>query len=239
MSCRLSVGATLALVLCTARAGYANADRECMDDAACVMQCEQAAAALRAPDSWSTSFSSSECLGMTPPEGGGSVVPLRGCACNLSDAAFVLLNPFDSGECLFWGRARQCLYQKNEFPGCDIASPNTSCDSVCAELESRIQSDEAASYDVAVQGALCRSYQCVCVLDIEGSCYVEGCLTNPHLSYDCSRDPQAVVDQACPVYGSEPGCGCRSSSSPGASRGAWVLAGIGLTVCRRWRRRRS
>jgi hypothetical protein len=191
---------SLATVLGCASHAPPGASVECSDDPGCSGKCATQAADLGATVSPPTTFVASECLGGEPPPRGASFWPARGCVCYGDESSFILLDPDVATGCMVWGRVGQCLYGTREFPGCNPEAATTSCAAVCDELQRRIQADEASSYEVTAQGAACLDGSCVCVLDMDGDCYVRGCLANPHMPYDCSRSARSIVDEACPAY---------------------------------------
>jgi hypothetical protein len=103
-----------------------------------------------------------------------------------------------------------CLYQRDEFPGCDPGVAD-SCASVCTAFRERAVSHYASTFDVQIRRARfvphpidpCRPGSCEFIFEIDNQCFASGAnslgCSQPLLarpSYDCSLLDERFLDDA-------------------------------------------
>ena len=200
--------------------GQATAPAECSGDADCGTRCASINASLGKPAAKLTAIHGGKCdaLGQATKDGTGSSV--LGCMCNLDPrgSSFIFLGKMGKeGGCIKYGRSRKCLYTESEFPGCDRTASETSCAGPCKVLQDRIRADETEAHQASVHGAKCDGMSCICVLKIEGACFVG----SGNKTYDCSLSASAIIEiwrEEQAEKGGANGCSC----SPVAGHGSVV-----------------
>lgn len=160
--------------------------QDCEEAEDCISTCEAIAASKREVAASSHRFSGSQCALVGSSEGDEAQA---GCACEVNESSAIILDP-GVGDCLWFGRAYACVYPREAFPGCDLAAPHASCQSTCADLEARLETDAKTRHDVSVHGAVCQAGMCQCVLRSAESCHVH----NEAKPYDCSRSAQEILE---------------------------------------------
>jgi hypothetical protein len=121
----------------------------------------------------------------------GNGVGAPACLCFTDPERFDLLSAQPT-SCLYFGRGDACLYAPEEFPGCDPEQPETSCSTICADLETRRQQEAQAELEGEVRSATCGCGVCDGVIRLEDRCYPMYGLS-PHRSYDCALDDAEIL----------------------------------------------
>lgn len=165
----------------------------CIGDADCASRCEAFADAVRRPVE-APRFERSRCelaALVNPGDDRADAEPAPSCLCIEGDteSSTLLLSPTGPDDCLVYGRDRSCVYHRRAFPGCDLDAPDTSCDSVCSEVQRRLDVDAIRAPRSQVRTAVCAETGCRCVLDINGTCYVDDWLD----AYDCELTNEEII----------------------------------------------
>jgi hypothetical protein len=125
------------------------------------------------------------------------------------------------GQQLGQGSERwMCLYQADEFPGCDPGVVD-SCAGVCADFRARAIAQAASTFDVQVRrarfvphaGGSCSSGWCQLIFEVGSQCFVDyqkNCKGGPPAlrgpGYDCSLSDEEILAQAgYPVVSADAG----------------------------------
>lgn len=136
-------------------------------------------------------FTSTRCAPASQQDAGTQAQ--ASCLCERGAAAIPLhgpgVQPTQPEGCLYFGRDFQCLYREEEFPGCDLASPETSCKAACDELLTRLRADTARALDATAHGGVCSGEECYCTVSLSGKCYVHPEVT----PYDCSLPAEDIL----------------------------------------------
>jgi hypothetical protein len=112
-------------------------------------------------------------------ERGIAVIPLHGLGGQ----------PSNLDGCLYYGKDFQCLYHVKDFLGCDLNTPETSCQAACDDLLGRLRDDTAQTLDATAHGGVCTKDACFCTVALSGMCYVHPELT----PYDCSLPAEDIL----------------------------------------------
>lgn len=137
--------------------------------------------------------------------------------------------------CSELSRAGDCLYCENEFPGCDIADPQ-SCDAVCADMAERQNRDHRKSYQVSTRLARCvvesNNNVCRVVTEIDGQCYAGRFGSWLPAPLDCGLPDAELLarssDRASAPCQERPAVSCaRAEDCPGGL----ACAGGACTIC--------
>jgi len=114
-----------------------------------------------------------------------------------SDDGSITIGPKGAG-CFRFGRAGDCLWDDDEFDGCDLDDAH-SCDEVCDELAKRVADDQSNLFtDAKLLSTACEplfSYdapECLSLFEINGHCYVNHSYQDGH-SYDCALGRKEIL----------------------------------------------
>ncbi len=114
------------------------------------------------------------------------------CECHRSDTnGTVEVAPSGTG-CVVTGRMGDCLYDSSEFSGCTVGDI-ASCESTCAELESRLRDDAGADLEYELRYAKCGRVYCQSVVRIADECYTGLTMGTPTGTYDCSLSDEEIL----------------------------------------------
>jgi hypothetical protein len=163
----------------------------------CRMGAELQLEDLANPGTNPITFGGAECTSYTSVTDTGSHTgPSCQCAVE-SDDGFIYVGPKGVG-CFRFGRAGNCLWDEDEFDGCDLDDAH-SCDDVCDDLAKRITDDQARVFtDAEVLSTACEplfSYdgpECLTVFQINGRCYVNYSYQDGQ-SYDCALGRKQIL----------------------------------------------
>jgi hypothetical protein len=170
----------------------------CVDDADCAKKVEDIVGGLRMPIQTGRHLIGSECFARGSADPAMFFSHPTACACyygtsdgdprSWASAVPLGLKP----ACNVEGRSLDCLSWCSDFVGCDPAD-KTSCDAPCAELATRIDQDNARTFDVQIRYAKCAAGggRCDAVFRIENRCYTHTSYTTR--TYDCSLTDAAIL----------------------------------------------
>jgi hypothetical protein len=119
-------------------------------------------------------------------------------------------------SCSEFSRGPGCLYCERDFPGCDIASPQ-SCDAVCADITARFDREAQQTYAVEARLTRCDpvSYSCQRVTQVDGECYA-GRFGDPlPAKLDCNASDETLIEHLGDP--AEPACAPRAEVACTAS----------------------
>jgi hypothetical protein len=118
-------------------------------------------------------------------------------------------------DCSEYSRGAGCLYCERDFPGCDIADPQ-SCDAVCADISARFDQEAHRTYAVEARLTRCdpESYHCQRVTQVDGACYA-GRLGALQARLDCSASDETLIEHLGDP--AEPPCAPRAEVACAAS----------------------
>lgn len=183
-----------ALLLCWSGCGSTTVARpstpQACDKAECQASCEAIVRNLNTPGDPAliAPFTSTRCVPAGQDAGSQAY-----CECERGIAAIPLHGsdvPSDNpAGCLYYGKGFQCLYSTEEFPGCDLKAPETSCQAVCDDLLARLRTDTARALDATAHGGVCSGEDCFCTVALSDKCYVSTDVT----AYDCSLSAEEIV----------------------------------------------
>ncbi len=164
---------------------------ECVEDAECAEALQSDLDRLSQPAPLDVAFSGSRCEPYNVILEAGTVSG-NACECLLPDGGSRNVGPVGVG-CYATGRGGDCLFGDEDFAGCAI-NDASSCQSVCAELETRMEADAARSFAVELVHAACtEDGSCQSVVSIDGRCYANRDYS-PGRSYDCSLGAAAILE---------------------------------------------
>jgi hypothetical protein len=118
-------------------------------------------------------------------------------------------------DCSEYSRGAGCLYCERDFPGCDIADPQ-SCDAVCADISARFDQEAHRTYAIEARLTRCdpESYHCQRVTQVDGACYA-GRLGALQARLDCSASDETLIEHLGDP--AEPPCAPRAEVACAAS----------------------
>src|SRR5262249_22235183 len=111
---------------------------ECNIDSECSQTCDSIAGLVRM-GSGPVTFGSSQCALLTAA--GTDAGAQAGCRCIITDQSEVDLIPGSPDGCMWRGHNGDCVYHNSDFPGCDLAAANSSCNGICSDLQMRLTAD--------------------------------------------------------------------------------------------------
>lgn len=163
---RIACALCLGLVACVDN--EEGASSECMDDSPCLETADSYASVASHNGTMPPPFERSEC----EERASGSAT----CLCYESNGVVSAQGRLRRDvECnVVSVRSRRCLFTGEEFAGCDLDQPDTSCDDACAEVHALLVADAARTVNATARAGICDNYRCFSLIEIEGACFING-----------------------------------------------------------------
>lgn len=189
---------------------------ECQQDNDCKTTCDAKVTELQTPRKELTKFLDHKCMELGQAgQKSEDYKTITGCGCALDSSftTYIFLgkpSPTNDG-CMVRGRDQSCLYKEADFPGCDLKAATTSCQSICSNLEKKIQADEQAKHQASTHKVTCiQPGSCGCSLKLNNLCYFS---FGPTLKLmDCNESHQDAWNRLN-------GFNTNTNTTPGNSKG--------------------
>jgi hypothetical protein len=159
---------------------------QCLSDADCENIEQARLDTLKEPQGVGASFAHVDCI-MDSVAGPNVVAQGIVCDCTNAGGGSLIVGL----DCAQTGRHGECIYPADEFPGCELGVAQ-SCSAVCEDLQARLDSAAARTYDAKLLEAHCNGGNCTTLSQVDDTCHLDGDYVH---AYDCADSLEQITEQ--------------------------------------------